>query len=57
MLGAIRRASLYVEASSAAREGVKKTLERTLRWFEQGAVPERRTGIVSDDVIDPPATD
>jgi len=32
------------------RKDLKPTLERTLRWFEKGAVPERRTGTAADDV-------
>lgn len=38
------------------RKDLKKTLERTLRWFERGAVPERRTGTVVEDA-EPVATD
>jgi acetyl-CoA carboxylase carboxyl transferase subunit beta len=39
------------------RKDLKSTLERTLRWFERGQQPERRTGTVSDDVIELPHTD
>jgi acetyl-CoA carboxylase carboxyl transferase subunit beta len=39
------------------RTELKQTLERTLRWFERGAVPERRTGTVFDEAADIPATD
>jgi len=39
-----------------ARKDLKATLARTLRWFERGRAPERRTGVVSDDA-DIPATD
>ena len=39
------------------RNQLKAQLERALRWFERGRQPERRTGTVGDDVIDPPATD
>ena len=39
------------------RKDLKPTLERTLRWFERGAVPERRTGTVFDEAADIPATD
>jgi len=38
------------------RKELKQTLERTLRWFEHGSQPERRTGKVSDD-LELPATD
>ncbi|HSD88332.1 MAG TPA: acetyl-CoA carboxylase, carboxyltransferase subunit beta [Kofleriaceae bacterium] len=38
------------------RKDLKPTLERTLRWFEKGAVPERRTGTAADD-IELPQTD
>jgi acetyl-CoA carboxylase carboxyl transferase subunit beta len=38
------------------RGELKKTLERTLRWFERGREPERRTGMVGD-IVDIPATD
>jgi len=39
-----------------ARKDLKATLQRTLRWFEHGREPERRTGVVKDDV-EIPATD
>jgi acetyl-CoA carboxylase carboxyl transferase subunit beta len=39
-----------------SRKDLKTTLARTLRWFEQGRAPERRTGVVLDD-IEIPATD
>jgi hypothetical protein len=39
------------------RKDLKPTLERSLRWFERGQQPERRTGTVSDDVIELPQTD
>jgi acetyl-CoA carboxylase carboxyl transferase subunit beta len=39
------------------RKDLKKTLERSLKWFAQGQQAERRTGTVTDDVLDPPATD
>ena len=38
------------------RTELKKTLVRSLRWFERGNDPDRRTGTVGDDV-DVPATD
>jgi acetyl-CoA carboxylase carboxyl transferase subunit beta len=38
------------------RKDLKKTLERTLRWFERGAVPDRRTGMAVEDA-EPAATD
>jgi acetyl-CoA carboxylase carboxyl transferase subunit beta len=38
-----------------ARKDLKRTLERTLRWFERGLAPERRTGVVID--VEVPATD
>ncbi|HEU0036865.1 MAG TPA: acetyl-CoA carboxylase, carboxyltransferase subunit beta [Kofleriaceae bacterium] len=38
------------------RKDMKPTLERTLRWFERGRDPERRTGMVGD-IVDIPATD
>src|SRR6185369_16341157 len=40
-----------------ARKDLKRTLERALRWFERGSEPERRTGTVSDDVLELPQTD
>jgi acetyl-CoA carboxylase carboxyl transferase subunit beta len=33
-----------------SRKDLKATLERTLRWFERGREPTRRTGKVGDDV-------
>jgi hypothetical protein len=39
-----------------ARKDLKATLGRTLRWFERGRAPERRTGVVAED-LDIPATD
>jgi acetyl-CoA carboxylase carboxyl transferase subunit beta len=39
-----------------ARKDLKATLGRTLRWFERGRAPERRTGQVIDDA-EIPATD
>ena len=39
------------------RSELKKTLERSLRWFERGRQPERRTGVLPDDVGDLPAVD
>jgi acetyl-CoA carboxylase carboxyl transferase subunit beta len=39
-----------------SRKDLKKTVERTLRWFEHGNAPARRTGTAFDDV-EPPATD
>ena len=48
-----RDATGYV---SVARKDLKPTLERTLRWFEHSRAPERRTGVVIDDV-EIPATD
>ena len=33
-----------------ARKDLKTTLERTLRWFERGREPDRRTGTAADDV-------
>ncbi|MDX2093904.1 MAG: acetyl-CoA carboxylase, carboxyltransferase subunit beta [Kofleriaceae bacterium] len=32
-----------------ARKDMKSTLERTLRWFERGRSPDRRTGTAADD--------
>jgi acetyl-CoA carboxylase carboxyl transferase subunit beta len=40
-----------------ARKDLKKTLARTLRWFERGREPERRTGTVGDELAELPATD
>ncbi len=39
------------------RKDLKKTLERTLRWFERGAVPDRVTGTAIPDDAETPATD
>ena len=39
-----------------SRKDLKKTIERSLRWFERGREPERRTGQILDDA-DIPATD
>jgi acetyl-CoA carboxylase carboxyl transferase subunit beta len=39
------------------RKDLKATLERTLRWFERGRQPERRTGTVGDADAELPATD
>jgi acetyl-CoA carboxylase carboxyl transferase subunit beta len=39
------------------RRELKARLERALRWFERGRQPERRTGTVGDDVIEPSAAD
>jgi acetyl-CoA carboxylase carboxyl transferase subunit beta len=39
-----------------ARKDLKSTLARALRWFEHGRAPERRTGVVLDEV-EIPATD
>jgi acetyl-CoA carboxylase carboxyl transferase subunit beta len=38
------------------RKDLKPTLERVLRWFDRGRAPERRTGVLVDD-LDIPATD
>jgi acetyl-CoA carboxylase carboxyl transferase subunit beta len=38
------------------RKDMKKTLERSLRWFERGREPDRRTGTLTDDA-ELPATD
>jgi acetyl-CoA carboxylase carboxyl transferase subunit beta len=38
------------------RKELKQTLQRTLRWFEYGRAPDRRTGVMVDDV-ELPATD
>jgi acetyl-CoA carboxylase carboxyl transferase subunit beta len=35
------------------RKDLKATLERTLRWFERGRQPERRTGTVGDEIEQP----
>jgi hypothetical protein len=40
-----------------SRPQLKKTIERTLRWFETGQVPERRTGVVFDETAELPQTD
>ena len=40
-----------------SRKDLKATLERSLRWFERGRDPDRRTGTVSDDLVEIPATD
>ncbi|MGE5183794.1 MAG: acetyl-CoA carboxylase, carboxyltransferase subunit beta [Acidobacteriota bacterium] len=37
------------------RKDLKQTIERTLRWFQRGSDPSRRTGTVTDDVLEPPA--
>jgi acetyl-CoA carboxylase carboxyl transferase subunit beta len=41
------------------RAELKKTLERSLRWFERGRQPERRTGALpaDADLADLPAVD
>ena len=39
------------------RRDLKKTVERTLRWFERGGHAERRTGTAFEDGEPPPATD
>ncbi len=39
------------------RKDLKATIERTLRWFERGREPTRRTGTVGDVELDIPATD
>ena len=42
------------------RKDMKATLERTLRWFERGRQPERRTGSIVElalDDVELPATD
>jgi acetyl-CoA carboxylase carboxyl transferase subunit beta len=39
------------------RKDLKAQLARTLRWFERGREPSRRTGTVADDIVEPPATD
>jgi hypothetical protein len=39
------------------RKDLKPTLERTLRWFQHGRQPERRTGTVDDADAELPATD
>ncbi len=39
-----------------SRTDLKKTIERTLRWFARGRDPSRQTGLVGD-VVDIPATD
>jgi acetyl-CoA carboxylase carboxyl transferase subunit beta len=40
-----------------SRKDLKATLERTLRWFERGEKPDRRTGTVGDVELEVPATD
>jgi acetyl-CoA carboxylase carboxyl transferase subunit beta len=35
------------------RKDLKPMLERTLRWFERGNDPTRRTGTAGDDIVDP----
>ena len=40
-----------------SRNDLKQTLARTLRWFERGREPARKTGTVSDEVLELPATD
>jgi len=40
-----------------SRKDLKKTLERTLRWFERGRDTTRTTGTVSDELCELPATD
>ncbi|MBA3391887.1 MAG: acetyl-CoA carboxylase carboxyltransferase subunit beta [Deltaproteobacteria bacterium] len=40
-----------------SRKDLKKTLERSLRWFERGREPSRTTGVVSDELCELPATD
>jgi acetyl-CoA carboxylase carboxyl transferase subunit beta len=40
-----------------SRKDLKATLERTLRWFQRGREPERRTGTVGDVELELPATD
>jgi len=39
------------------RKDLKAQLARTLRWFERGREPSRRTGTVGDEIIETPATD
>jgi len=39
-----------------SRKDMKSTLERTLRWFERGREPARRTGLIGEDA-ELPATD
>ena len=41
----------------APRKDLKATLERTLRWFEKGVVPDHHTGVEISDDADIPATD
>jgi acetyl-CoA carboxylase carboxyl transferase subunit beta len=38
-----------------SRGNLKATIERSLRWFERGRDPSRRTGTVGDDIVDPAA--
>ncbi len=40
-----------------SRNDLKATLARTLRWFERGREPERKTGVVTDELHELPATD
>jgi acetyl-CoA carboxylase carboxyl transferase subunit beta len=40
-----------------SRKDLKKTLERTLRWFERGRDASRTTGTVAEDLCELPATD
>ena len=40
-----------------SRKDLKKTLARTLRWFERGRDETRTTGTVSDELCELPATD
>jgi acetyl-CoA carboxylase carboxyl transferase subunit beta len=40
-----------------SRSDLKQTLARTLRWFERGREPARTTGVVSEELREPPATD
>jgi acetyl-CoA carboxylase carboxyl transferase subunit beta len=39
------------------RKDLKHTIERTLRWFQHGRDPARRTGTVGDVELEIPATD
>ncbi|MDQ3334350.1 MAG: acetyl-CoA carboxylase, carboxyltransferase subunit beta [Myxococcota bacterium] len=40
-----------------SRKDLKKTLERSLRWFERPRDASRTTGVVSDELCELPATD
>ena len=40
-----------------ARKDLKATLERTLRWFERGRAPDRRTGLAVEEDVEPPVAD